>query len=120
MGSVATGVAPRLTLVGRVDVAGNKTNTAEVAAADQPDIDSTPGNNNPEEDDQDSVTIAAPQIDLSLTKGAVPTTVVVGQNVTFTLNLANAGPSDATGVVVQDVLASRDQLRQFNGEPRQL
>ncbi len=93
---------PTLTLVGRVDVAGPKTNTAQVSAADQPDVDSTPGNNVPTEDDQDSVTIEAPQIDLSLTKAASPTTVVVGQNVTFTINLANAGPSTATGVTVRD------------------
>ncbi len=91
---------------------------AEVATADQPDVDSTPGNNNPEEDDQVSVTIAAPQIDLSLTKGAVPTTVVVGQNVTFTLNLANAGPSDATGVVVQDLLPSGISFVSSISEPR--
>jgi len=33
------------------------TNTAEVTAADQPDPDSTPNNNDPNEDDQDSVDI---------------------------------------------------------------
>ena len=102
VGAVPSGASPTLTLIGRVDVAGPKTNTAQVSAADQLDVDSTPGNNIPTEDDQDSVTIEAPQIDLSLTKGASPTTVVVGQNVTFTIDLANAGPSTATGVTVRD------------------
>ena len=36
---------------------GAKTNTAEVTAADQPDVDSTPNNHNPAEDDQASVTV---------------------------------------------------------------
>ncbi len=83
---------------------GSKTNTAQVSAADQPDIDSTPGNNNPDEDDQDSVTIAAPQIDLSLTKTVDNATPDVGENITFTVTVANAGPDNATGVRVRDVI----------------
>ena len=106
VGSVQSGASLTLTLVGQVDVPGPKTNIAEVTAADQLDVDSTPDNNVPEEDDQDSVTIEAPQIDLSLTKSASSSTIVVGQNVTFTIDLANAGPSTATGVTVRDQLPS--------------
>lgn len=104
VGSIGSGSSATLTLTGRVDVAGPKTNTAQVFAADQEDLDSTPGNNDPNEDDQDSVTIEAPQIDLSLTKGASPSTVLVGDNVTFTIDVSNAGPSQATGVTVLDQL----------------
>ncbi|MGI9470757.1 MAG: DUF11 domain-containing protein, partial [Rubripirellula sp.] len=114
VGSIASGATATLTLVGTVDVPGPKTNTAQVFAADQEDIDSTPGNNNPDEDDQDSVTIEAPQIDLSLTKGASPSTVLVGGNVTYTINLSNAGPSQATGVTVLDQLPSGVTFVSFN------
>ncbi len=89
-----------------MDVAGNKTNIAQVSAADQPDIDSTPGNNNPDEDDQDSVTIEAPQIDLSLTKTVDNATPDVGEDITFTITVSNAGPNDATGVRVRDLIPS--------------
>lgn len=104
VGSVATDASLTLTLVGRVDVAGPKTNTAQVVAADQADVDSTPGNNVPDEDDQDSVTIEAPQIDLSLTKTVDNTTPDVGEEFTFTLTVANAGPNDASGVRVRDLI----------------
>lgn len=104
VGTVSGGASPSLTITGRVDAAGDKTNTAQVSAAEQPDIDSIPGNSVESEDDQDSVTIQAPQIDLSLTKGASPATVVVGENVTYTINVSNAGPSQATGVTVLDQL----------------
>ena len=89
-----------------MDVAGSKTNIAQVSAADQPDIDSTPGNNNPDEDDQDSVTIEAPQIDLSLTKTVDNATPDVGEDITFTITVSNAGPNDATGVRVRDLIPS--------------
>ncbi|MDF1841148.1 MAG: DUF11 domain-containing protein [Rubripirellula sp.] len=106
VGTVASSGTATLTLVGRVDAPGEKTNIAQVFAADQEDINSTPGNNDPNENDQDSATIAAPQINLSLTKGASPTTVVVGENVTFTIMVSNAGPNEATGVTVLDQLPS--------------
>lgn len=43
-------------------------------------------------------------IDLSLTKDVTPTAPDPGQNVVFTLEVSNAGPSAATGVTVSDVL----------------
>ena len=42
--------------------------------------------------------------DLSLTKSVNPTRVVIGDTVTYTLTLRNAGPDTATGVVVRDEL----------------
>jgi uncharacterized repeat protein (TIGR01451 family) len=53
----------------------------------------------------DTVDIA-PAADLSITKNADTLTPTVGQNVVFTLDVMNAGPSAATGVSVRDQLDS--------------
>ncbi len=44
------------------------------------------------------------QVDLSLTKSVDNPNPNNGENVTFTLNIANGGPTQATGVVVKDFL----------------
>lgn len=80
------------------------TNTAQISASDQRDHDSTPNNNNAGEDDQSSITLTPQLADLSLSKTINNANVTVGQPVTFTLNLNNAGPSTATGVTVTDLL----------------
>jgi uncharacterized repeat protein (TIGR01451 family) len=46
---------------------------------------------------------AAPNADLSVTKTA-PSSMVAGANVTWAIQVVNAGPSQATGVVVTDTL----------------
>jgi hypothetical protein len=57
VGTVAVGAVLDLEMVATSDSPGSKTNTAEVIAADQFDVDSTPGNHNAAEDDQDSVSL---------------------------------------------------------------
>lgn len=61
--------------------------------------DPAPGNNTATA----GVTVQA-AADLSLTKTANPTTIVFGTPVTYTLTVANAGPSTATGVQLSDPL----------------
>ncbi|MGH2595871.1 MAG: DUF7507 domain-containing protein [Actinomycetota bacterium] len=51
--------------------------------------------------DTDAVTTAA---DLAITKTDAPDPVVAGNDVTYTLTVSNAGPSDASGVLVTDTL----------------
>ncbi len=104
VGTIANGASATLQITVTVTSAGAFTNTAQVATADQPDPDSTPGNSNPTEDDQDSVTLPLQTADLSLSKSASPSSVNVGQNVTFTIVIANSGPDAATGVEVSDLL----------------
>ena len=44
------------------------------------------------------------QTDLAIVKGASPSPVVAGQQLTYTLTTTNNGPSNATGVTVSDTL----------------
>jgi len=87
-----------------IEFAGDHTNVAEVVGADQLDSDSTPGNGDATEDDQDSVQITPSEvIDLSLEKTVTGGPVWhPGEVVTFILTVNNAGPNDATGVSVTD------------------
>nr|WP_290226646.1 DUF11 domain-containing protein [Trichocoleus desertorum] len=103
IGTIANGANATLQVVARVDTTAPITNTAQISGSDQPDPDSTPGNDNPQEDDQASVVLSA---DLSLTKTVTPARVSVGQNATFTITVANAGPLDATNVVATEQLPS--------------
>jgi uncharacterized repeat protein (TIGR01451 family) len=49
-------------------------------------------------------TAVTSQADIAVSKSAGASTITVGSNVTFTITAHNAGPSDATGVQVTDVL----------------
>ena len=50
------------------------------------------------------ITADSPLIDLELTKDVSPAAVQVGEETTFTIDVVNQGPDDATGVVVTDTL----------------
>jgi uncharacterized repeat protein (TIGR01451 family) len=50
--------------------------------------------------------IPAPDADLSISKSDSPDPVFAGQELTYTLEVSNAGPADATGVTVTDNLPS--------------
>jgi uncharacterized repeat protein (TIGR01451 family) len=84
------------------------TNTAEVSACPDHDIDSTPDNLPTHEDDDASVTVdAEPAADLRLSKTATaltPPNVDKGENVRFNITVTNDGPDAAHNVTVQDVL----------------
>ena len=106
VGDVAVGETPTLTLVTVVNDTRSDTNTAEITATDQPDADSTPGNNAPGEDDIASVTFNTKVADLSLTKTVDNDRPNQSANVTFTLTLSNAGPDTATDVMISDPIPS--------------
>ncbi len=59
VGSLNVGASATLQITVQVDAAGTFSNTANVQASDLIDPDSTPGNNDPLEDDQDSVSVTA-------------------------------------------------------------
>jgi len=104
VGSLNSSIQATMQLIGRIDVPGAKTNTAELTAADQFDPDSTPGNGQATEDDQASVTVTPPTVDLSLEKTVANPRPNPGSVVRFTLQVANAGPSNASGIVIRDTL----------------
>lgn len=102
--SLASSTTATLEIVATVTGFGPYTNTAEVTASDQPDPNSSPNNQAPSEDDQDSATVQGAQADLTLTKTADQSSVLVGQDVIFTILVTNNGPSAATGIEVEDQL----------------
>lgn len=107
VGTLANGASESLSIMASVNPTGIYTNIAEVTNHDQFDADSTPNNNVPAEDDQDEVVvIPEPLVDLSITKIADNLTPNVGNQIVFTVTVQNDGPSDATNVVVTDLLAS--------------
>jgi len=94
-------------------VSGRATVTVNVSATQAADINDfasvvsdTP---DPDPDNNfasDGVSVFA-VANLSITKTSAPNPVVAGTNVSYTINVANAGPSTATNVVVQDTLPAQ-------------
>ncbi|MBK9934794.1 MAG: DUF11 domain-containing protein [Cytophagaceae bacterium] len=79
-------------------------NIAQILDVDQFDPNSTPGNDNPAENDQDEITIVPQVANITLTKSVNNIRPNVGDVVTFTIALANVGPDTATGVAVEDIM----------------
>lgn len=72
------------------------TNTATVTSASDPN----PGN----ESGTATTTVGSGSADLSITKGDSPDPVTAGMNLTYTLTVTNAGPSNATTATLSDTL----------------
>ena len=81
--------------------AANLTNTATVAGG---------GELNTGNDSASDPTTVTSNADIGLTKTASPSSARVGSNVTYTITATNAGPSDASGVQVTDVLPAALQF----------
>ena len=96
VGTVANSATGRLVIAARVVASEPETNTATLTHADQFDPD---GTNN-----QSTVTVTPQIADLSLTKSVNNPSPNVGDTVTYTIRLTNAGPDAATGVAVRDSL----------------
>jgi uncharacterized repeat protein (TIGR01451 family) len=87
-----------VTLIGRIDsaqAAGNLVNTATAATT-------TPQSNTANDTATATVQVTT-SADVSVVKTG-PGTIVGGTQATYTLRASNAGPSQASGVVLQDVL----------------
>lgn len=93
----------------KANLGGSIINVAEVVSADQRDSDSTPGNGatiNEDDDDDEvlNITIPSPLADLSLEKLVNTSSPKIGDNITYTVRVSNAGPATATNVEVVDIL----------------
>ena len=102
--SLANGASQSYSI--QVSAPAEPTTLTNTARSTSDTADPTPANNNgstPAQQVQTSVTALA---DLSLSKSASPSSPSVGQSVTYSLVVSNAGPSAATNVSVRDVLPS--------------
>jgi len=111
VGSIAAGQTTSIQITTQVLSIGEDgiTNFAQVATSDQPDVDSTPGNDTDGTPDEDEEAIAIvfpvpPVIDLEIIKMVTPPVVDVCGTVSFVIDVFNNGPDPATGVVVMDLL----------------
>ena len=94
LGTLAAGVSKTINATFTVTggAGSNVTNSANVTSTS---TDTVGGNN------VDSHTLFVELSDLGITKSG-PATAAVGQNVSFTINVSNGGPSAANGVTVND------------------
>ena len=112
--AVATGTSTTLQFTARVLASGAYGNRAEITASDNTDPDSDPndsygtddlGDGNADDDESNEVIITPiPVSDVSIAKSINTTTPLVGSTVTFSLTVTNDGPSDATGIAVEDIV----------------
>lgn len=100
LGNLAAGASVSFSVTIHVPSSGvgssTITNTA-IASSDQTDL-------NPGDNTTSAITNVIAQADLSIAKSTAPNPVAAGTNLTYTIKVGNAGPSDAPGVVVMDTL----------------
>ena len=99
VGSLEKDESQSLEIVVEVLASGNYNNQATISNVNEED-----SNEDNDETDADANTDPSPVVDLSLVKTVDNESPKVGDQVTFTLTINNAGPSTATGVEVTDQL----------------
>jgi uncharacterized repeat protein (TIGR01451 family) len=100
VGALAVNESQTLALSMVVGRSGTIVNAAILSAPEDP---------NPDNNTATSTLQAGPEpaTELSITKTASASTVRVGESITYTLTVSNAGPLPATGVVVTDVVPTQ-------------
>ncbi|MBW7885993.1 MAG: DUF11 domain-containing protein, partial [Caldilineaceae bacterium] len=105
IGSLDAGTVATLTITATVNASGNYANYAQVAANDQSDPDSTPGDNSVGDDDDATASVTpVPVADLGIIKSSTPSPHVSGAAITYTVVVTNAGPSAVSAITVTDNL----------------
>ncbi|HEX9765282.1 MAG TPA: hypothetical protein VGA36_00865, partial [Nitriliruptorales bacterium] len=98
LGSIASGASETVELVVQVN-AGRTADISNTASVSSSITDPAGGNNSVTQ-----TTGVSTSADLAITKSDSADPVAVGQPLTYTLTISNAGPSDAQDVVVTDTL----------------
>ena len=96
MGTIASGGGALVTIKVRPQNTGSITNNATVAS----NVNDPVTSNN----STSGGTTVNPAADLAVTNTDSPDPVAVGQQLTYTVGVANAGPSSATGITLTDTL----------------
>ncbi|WP_428229029.1 gliding motility-associated C-terminal domain-containing protein [Flavobacterium sp.] len=96
IGTMANGISSTMTITATVNATGPYDNTATIAGTEN---DPTPGNNS-----SVSTPTPTPTTDLAVLKTVDNSNPAVGSTVVFTVAATNNGPSDATGVIVNDAI----------------
>jgi uncharacterized repeat protein (TIGR01451 family) len=106
LGTLGPDAVATLNITATANTSGPFDNIAQVETADQEDLDSRPGNDDPAEDDQASVGVTAPQqvFDLTISKTVSDDIVSPGDLFSYTITVTNDGPSGASNVEVVDTL----------------
>ena len=105
--TLASGASARLRMNATVNLSGSYSNYAQVWASPAADPDSIPGNGSTTEDDDDTLaTVPVAAADLSVVLAVSNSTPLMGSTIAYTVTVTNAGPSQATGVTVRDLLPS--------------
>lgn len=103
VGHLAKNGSATLTLTATVQSSGGYTNTATISAASPPDPN--PANNSA------SITVVPlPPANLKVISDVSNATPVAGTSVTFTINVKNSGPANATAAVLAELLGSGYQF----------
>jgi large repetitive protein len=107
LGTLTAGAHTTFELTTKASGPGNRVNSAEVTSNAE---DPAPANNKSEA----AVTVA-PAADLLITKTASPTNAKVGDEVTYTLSVTDAGPDTAKAVKVTDALPAGESYQSSEG-----
>jgi large repetitive protein len=111
VGSLAASGSTTLTITVLVVSGVAQTNVASVASANEFDPDKT--------NNTSSVTETPLSAELSVTKGVVSATPIVGDTVTYTIVVHNAGPDAAVNTIASDVFPTTGLANIVAGTPSQ-
>lgn len=107
VGNIPAGGSVTLTIEAKVNTIGTKTNKAEVLTQDHDDLDSTPGNSNIlNEDDNASVDVTPQYSDLSVSMVVDNSTPGVGDQITYTITVSNDGNTNEPNFTLTNLIPS--------------
>ncbi|MEJ2629122.1 MAG: hypothetical protein P8078_11250, partial [bacterium] len=114
---VRNGGTASIDITVRVNTTEEVENITEVVACNEYDIDSTPDNGDPSEDDYARVTLnSGNAADLRLNKSVDVNNPVYGDTITYTIKVVNDGPDETHYVTVKDILPENLEYVTFRGD----